>query len=58
VVNILRELPEERRRSIAAAAHKRVLNNHTAQHRAKQLEDYYREVVDSASPKIRTEAVA
>jgi spore maturation protein CgeB len=44
VVNILAELPEDRRRSIAAAARKRVLANHTAEQRARQLEQYYEEV--------------
>ena len=58
VVNLLRELPEDRRRTIAASARKRVLRHHTAQHRAKQLEEYYCEVVNSVSPKIRAEAVA
>ncbi|MFL6804789.1 MAG: glycosyltransferase [Xanthobacteraceae bacterium] len=58
VVNALSELPEERRLSIAAAARKRVLSSHTSEHRAKQLEGYYCEVLDSVTPKIRTEAVA
>jgi spore maturation protein CgeB len=58
VVNLLRDLPEERRREIAAAACKRVAQGHTAVHRAKQLEEYYREAVEAASPKVRVEAVA
>jgi spore maturation protein CgeB len=45
VVQILTEVPEERRRSLAAAARRRLLKSHTAQHRAKQLEDYYGEAV-------------
>jgi spore maturation protein CgeB len=40
VLEILQELPEERRRTVADAARKRVLANHTAEHRARQLEDY------------------
>ena len=52
VLHILRELPDERRRSIAAAARKRVLENHTASHRAQQLEDYYAEVVDGWTSKV------
>ncbi len=44
VGNILCHLPEERRRQIAANARKRVLTHHTADHRARQLEDYYAEV--------------
>jgi spore maturation protein CgeB len=58
VVNALHDLPEERRRAIAAAARKRVLTSHTSAHRAKQLEEYYCEVLDSVSPKLRAEAVA
>jgi spore maturation protein CgeB len=45
VLHILHDLPEERRRAIAEAARKRILQNHTAHHRAKQLEEYYAEVV-------------
>jgi spore maturation protein CgeB len=48
VIHVLEELPEDRRRSIAAAARKRLLTSHTPEHRARQLEDYYQEVV---SPK-------
>ena len=58
VTDILARLPEERRRSIAAAARKRVLRNHTAEHRAKALEEYYREVLDRDRAKSRVEAVA
>jgi spore maturation protein CgeB len=46
VVAIIGELPEEKRRDIAAAARKRVLRSHTAAHRARQLEDYYAEVAE------------
>jgi spore maturation protein CgeB len=45
VLRILNELPEERRLAIAEAARRRILQNHTAHHRAKQLEEYYAEVV-------------
>lgn len=50
VMQILTELPEERRRSIAEAARARLLRSHTPQCRAEQLEDYYREVIDSKKP--------
>ena len=43
VVNILREMPEEQRRSIAENARRRVLADHTPDHRARQLETYYSE---------------
>jgi spore maturation protein CgeB len=58
VTEILTRVPEERRRSIAAAARKRVLRNHTAEHRAKALEEYYKEVHDRSRAKRRVEAVA
>ena len=45
MVNLLTELPEGRRRRVAAAAQERVLRAHTARHRAIQLEQYYREAV-------------
>jgi spore maturation protein CgeB len=47
VVRMLRELPDEKRRGVGAAARRRVMREHTADHRAKQLEEYYREVVAS-----------
>ena len=58
VLGILCEMPDERRRSIAAAARKRVLREHTADHRAQQLEVYYEEVVfkRGAATKARAEA--
>ena len=43
VIEILRDMPEERRRAIAESARRRVLTDHTADHRARQLEDYYAE---------------
>jgi spore maturation protein CgeB len=48
VIHVLEELPEDRRRSIAAAARKRLLTSHTPEHRARQLEEYYQEAL---SPK-------
>lgn len=45
VVQVLTQLPETRRRDIAAAARKRLLSSHTPAHRAKQLEGYYEEVI-------------
>jgi spore maturation protein CgeB len=47
VVRMLRDIPEEKRRAIGAAARRRVMREHTADHRAKQLEGYYREVIES-----------
>lgn len=44
VLAILRELPEAERRAIADRARARVLSNHTALHRARQLEAYVREL--------------
>jgi spore maturation protein CgeB len=44
VTDILCHLPDEQRRQIAANARKRVLTHHSADHRARQLEDYYAEV--------------
>ncbi len=45
VLAMLRDMPEERRRTIAAAARKCVAQHHTALHRARQLEGYWREAV-------------
>lgn len=45
VVQTINELPEERRRDIAAAARERLLRCHAPQHRARQVEDYYLEAV-------------
>lgn len=41
VIDILAAMPDERRRAIAAAARKRMLREHTPDHRALQLETYY-----------------
>jgi spore maturation protein CgeB len=43
VIEILRDMPEERRRAIAENARRRVLADHTSEHRARQLETYYLE---------------
>jgi spore maturation protein CgeB len=48
VIEILTTLPEDRRRSIAAAARKRLLMSHTAEHRARDLEQYYLEALQSS----------
>jgi spore maturation protein CgeB len=45
VVQVLDQLPETQRRQIAAAARKRLLKSHAPEHRAKQLESYYQEVI-------------
>jgi spore maturation protein CgeB len=51
VTRMLCELPEERRLAIAAAARRRVLQHHTAAHRARQLEEYYGEACERAQAK-------
>ncbi|WP_027571970.1 glycosyltransferase [Bradyrhizobium sp. WSM1743] len=43
VIAILRDMPEEQRRTIAHNARRRVLADHTPDHRARQLETYYAE---------------
>ena len=43
VLDILRDMPEAHRRSIAENARRRVLADHTPAHRARQLETYYAE---------------
>jgi spore maturation protein CgeB len=47
VIQVLQEFSEDHRRGIAAAAHRRLLANHTPAHRAQQLESYYREAAAS-----------
>ena len=56
VVNILTALPEDRRRTIAAAARKRVLADHTADRRARQLEQYFEEVLTRKFVRVRNPA--
>jgi spore maturation protein CgeB len=53
VIDILANLPEERRCSVAAAAHKRLLTAHTAEQRAKKLEDFYAEALQSCRPQFK-----
>ncbi|MBV9561423.1 MAG: glycosyltransferase [Bradyrhizobium sp.] len=43
VIDILSNMPEEKRLSIAEQARRRILRDHTADHRAEQLEGYYLE---------------
>jgi spore maturation protein CgeB len=57
VVEVLNGLSEDRRRDIAAAARQRLLASHTPLHRARQLEDYYQEVIGT-KPIARLEVVA
>jgi len=45
VIQILRDLPEDRRLGIAANARSRLLRDHTPEHRARQLEGYYQEAL-------------
>jgi spore maturation protein CgeB len=45
VVQILRDVPEDRRLGIAASARARLLKEHTPDHRARQLETYYQEAL-------------
>ncbi|WP_052027091.1 CgeB family protein [Rhodovulum sp. PH10] len=58
VMEILREMPEERRRAIADAARRRVLRDHTAEHRAAELEAHVDEArtraADLARPRAAT----
>ncbi len=46
VVGIIRELPEQRRLSIADNARRRILRDHTPGHRARQVEKYYLEAAE------------
>jgi spore maturation protein CgeB len=43
MIQILREMPEERRQTIAENARRRILTDHTPEHRARQLEAHYLE---------------
>jgi spore maturation protein CgeB len=51
VVQAICEIPEQQRATIASAARTRVLRAHTAEHRAVQLEAYYREVLSARAAK-------
>lgn len=50
VIDILTNLPEERRLTIAARARDRLLREHTPAHRAIELESYYREALARREP--------
>jgi len=58
VIQVINELPEERRRDIAAAGRQRFLRSHTPQHRARQIEDYYVEAMVGRRTTRRLEVVA
>lgn len=58
VVQLLNEMSESRRREIAAAAQRRVLQSHTPEHRARQLESYYEEVLADRRLGTQLEVVA
>jgi spore maturation protein CgeB len=45
VLDALLRCPEERRQGIAAAAHRRVMAGHTAEHRARELEGHLRDAI-------------
>jgi spore maturation protein CgeB len=49
-LRFLRNTPEAQRLAIGNAARRRVLAEHTPEHRAIQLENYLREIDDNASP--------
>ncbi|CCD94295.1 conserved exported hypothetical protein [Bradyrhizobium sp. ORS 375] len=50
---ILREMTEDTRRGIAERASRRVRRDHTPDHRARQLEDYYREALSRRTRPVR-----
>jgi spore maturation protein CgeB len=58
VIQILRELPEERRLSIADRARRRILAEHTPDHRARQLEAYYLEAAGRLQRKLACSAAS
>jgi spore maturation protein CgeB len=58
VRHILCELPEDQRRRIASAARARVLQGHTAEHRALEFEQYVQEAVKKPRAKIGAEVAA
>jgi spore maturation protein CgeB len=47
IVQYIKDLPEDERRCIGERARKRILQEHTATHRALQLETYYKEALHS-----------
>jgi spore maturation protein CgeB len=44
-IKYLTDIPEEKRKQIGSAARAKVLNHHTAAHRATELENYYKEAL-------------
>jgi spore maturation protein CgeB len=58
LVQLLRELPEQRRLDISIAARQRLLKSHTPQHRARQLEIYYEEALAARRDATRLGVVA
>ena len=56
VVQILTELPDDRRLTIAANARARLLREHTPAHRACQLEAYYQEAL-ARRPSVRASSI-
>lgn len=58
ILRILDRLTEAERGKLASAARYRVLQNHTAHHRARQLENYYEEVRAISAGIAKVEAVA
>jgi spore maturation protein CgeB len=58
VIQILRELPEERRLAIADRARRRILAEHTPDHRARQLEAYYLEAAGRRQRKLACSATS
>ncbi|CAL75920.1 conserved hypothetical protein; putative signal peptide; putative glycosyltransferase [Bradyrhizobium sp. ORS 278] len=50
---ILQEMTEDTRRGIAERASRRVRRDHTPDHRARQLEDYYREALSRRTRPVR-----
>lgn len=49
VTYFLREMPEEIRREVGERARERVLREHTAAHRAQELESYIKEAGDTVA---------
>ncbi|MBD0331215.1 MAG: glycosyltransferase [Chitinophagaceae bacterium] len=49
-IRFLSEMSEEERKNIGAKAREKALNNHTAAHRATELETYYKEALWKKSP--------
>ncbi|WP_257167055.1 glycosyltransferase [Bradyrhizobium sp. SRS-191] len=58
VATILREMPEDTRRAVGDRARRRVLRDHTPDHRARQLEDYHREALARRARLARRSAVS